>query len=523
MREHEIFQRPHAIDLHATVRKPVPESWSDELKGQATVDLLPLVDGDDLGTPGWCTGRFGRDGPEFETFCGGVNTKQSTHAALWRQGNLLHFGFEPEPSRLNATGRKLLLNAIAYIARFCADRPLVRQRSPFAPHTGERAPLDAGARLGYAGNAREIAELFAEPWRAQISALGDTAAKAFVAERRGALLEDGELLTFDAFALEQHLRLDQQTGLDQKGLDALLAMLDDAQLRTDAARLLVRMLPEGPGTGTSPNNWKFWFQSHGKALFFDADSGVWRIDQLAFDRRAPSAGLRGAARADRDAPNEPAALALAATVVAAHGGRRALQDLHTFACREGASWLLWDRDRGLFRMENHGPPPTGRVTPWVAAVYDTAADDSPVRGGGEQGRPAVSAISTWQDFLEQRLAPLLLLEPSTALRLLPQAPGDGDDRRLEVRLGGRALLPTRHLVLRVDPKSGEVHAITQRHDDSRIEREYAVVDYLQAGPLRLPGVLQPTGRRGTPLECTAPQWNPAVPDGAWTSRELVLR
>src|SRR5262245_47582165 len=104
MREHEIFQRPHAIDLHATVQKPVPESWRDELAGAATVDLLPLVDGDaDHGTPGWCTGRFGRDGPEFETMCGGVNTKQSTHAAVWRQGNLLHFGFEPAPSRLNAT------------------------------------------------------------------------------------------------------------------------------------------------------------------------------------------------------------------------------------------------------------------------------------------------------------------------------------------------------------------------------------------------------------------------------------
>src|SRR5262249_6857237 len=312
------------------------------------------------------------------------------------------------------------------------------------------------------------------------------------------LPDGGERLTFDAFALEQNVRLDQQAGLD-----ALLAMLGDEQRQADSARLLVRMLPDGPGPGTSPNNWKFWFQSHGKALFFDADSGVWRIDQLAFDRRVPSAGLRGAARADRDAPNDPAALALAATVVAAHGGRRALQDLHPFACREGDVWLLWDRDRGLFRMENHGgPPPAGHfATPWTAAVYDTAADDSPVRGGGEHGRPAVSAISTWQDFMEQRMAPLLLLEPSTALRLLPPVDADGTDRRLEVRRGGRALLPTRHLVLRVDSKSGEVRTLAQRHDEGRTEREYAVVDYVQAGPLRLPGRLQPTGRRGEPLAC----------------------
>ena len=33
----------------------------------------------------------------------------------WRQGNLLHFGFEQSPAELNQNGRALLVNAIVYI------------------------------------------------------------------------------------------------------------------------------------------------------------------------------------------------------------------------------------------------------------------------------------------------------------------------------------------------------------------------------------------------------------------------
>src|SRR5262249_72749 len=67
-----------------------------------------------------------------EILCGGVNHKQAAAAAIFRQGNLLHFGFEPSPAEMNDTGRALLINSIAYIARFTQDRPILRAGSPFA-------------------------------------------------------------------------------------------------------------------------------------------------------------------------------------------------------------------------------------------------------------------------------------------------------------------------------------------------------------------------------------------------------
>ena len=49
-----------------------------------------------------------RSRPEVEILCGGINDKTARAAGLWRQGNLLHFGFEQSPAELNETGRVML-------------------------------------------------------------------------------------------------------------------------------------------------------------------------------------------------------------------------------------------------------------------------------------------------------------------------------------------------------------------------------------------------------------------------------
>ena len=58
--------------------------------------------------------------------CGGVNGKTPRAGAVWRQGHLLHFGFDLAPSGMNDTGRAMLVNAVAYVARFTQDRPIAR-------------------------------------------------------------------------------------------------------------------------------------------------------------------------------------------------------------------------------------------------------------------------------------------------------------------------------------------------------------------------------------------------------------
>jgi hypothetical protein len=297
MREHEIFQRPHAIDLHATVQKPVPESWRDELAGSTTVDLLPLVDaadgGDDRGTPGWCTGRFGRDGPEFETMCGGVNTKQSTHAAIWRQGNLLHFGFASPPSRLNDNGRALLLNCIAYIVDFGGDRPIACTPSGFG---GMRVMLRGYLRWQLDDAAMKPAEFagyFGPPWHDRIAAMQPAEAKAFTREHWQWLRNDDGHIVVD----EDAKALD--VAIDGEAVAKLTAMLGDAARGPKAASLLRRLVPEGPRDGDAAA-WRAWLGRHGDRLFWSEFAGyVFLLDPLAEQRGVPSNSLRGPARANK--------------------------------------------------------------------------------------------------------------------------------------------------------------------------------------------------------------------------------
>jgi hypothetical protein len=140
LREHEIFQTPIAINIKATTNIPTPDAFSQEMK-EPTVAVLPLVDNirnyhtviNDY-QRGWSTHYFKfADMPEVEIFCGGINEQTPRSAAFWRQGNLLHFGFEQSPSELNETGRAMLVNAVVYISRFTEDRPIDVTPSVFGP------------------------------------------------------------------------------------------------------------------------------------------------------------------------------------------------------------------------------------------------------------------------------------------------------------------------------------------------------------------------------------------------------
>lgn len=124
------------IDVTKTIRRPTPEDWRFCLQARE-VDVLPLVkdlskDEHSPDLPGWMTypDSF-EEFPEVEYFCGAINARHPAGAGLWRQGNLLHFGFEESPAELNQTGQALLLNAIAYISRFTEDRPIARSPSVF--------------------------------------------------------------------------------------------------------------------------------------------------------------------------------------------------------------------------------------------------------------------------------------------------------------------------------------------------------------------------------------------------------
>ncbi len=111
---------------------PTPEAWTNEVK-EPKIEVLPLVENRQKKYPdGWCTYTYEHtQAPELEAICGGINAKTPRASGIWRQGNVLHFGFEQSPADLNDNGRALLANSIAYIARFTEDRPIVRTPSPF--------------------------------------------------------------------------------------------------------------------------------------------------------------------------------------------------------------------------------------------------------------------------------------------------------------------------------------------------------------------------------------------------------
>ena len=127
LRDHVLFQKPLPIDIKKTTTIDTPDDFKDEIK-DAKIEVLPLArDPKAKRTPGWCTYTYEHGGaPELEVICGGVNSKTPRAGAVWRQGHLLHFGFDLAPAEMNDTGRALLVNAVAYIARFTDDRPIVR-------------------------------------------------------------------------------------------------------------------------------------------------------------------------------------------------------------------------------------------------------------------------------------------------------------------------------------------------------------------------------------------------------------
>jgi hypothetical protein len=281
---------PHKID-RATVRRPTPEAFRTTVK-DPTVDVIPLVsDQTAEHRPGWCTYSDAFDSPETEVICGGVNGKTATAAAVWRQGHLLHFGFDLSPDEMSEAGRHLLLNCVAYVARFTEDRPI--------PHAPGRALLRAGADRATSKPEPDkfYVEWYFPPAVRKAGMVEDWAGfqdwykrhRAYLrADRaeKGSLVLDGEAMTFGTGPASPEFIPTAIKAL--KGERAELA-----------ATLLRRYVPDGP-SGTDADKWASWWKENGPYLFF-SESGWyrWYVDPLAKTRGVPSAPLRGPDRASR--------------------------------------------------------------------------------------------------------------------------------------------------------------------------------------------------------------------------------
>jgi len=319
LRSHEIFDSPYKINLSAEVSIPTPPDFQAEIK-DPTIKVLPLVDDYQKNRRmGWCSYAYDfPKNPDVEYFCGGVNEKTPTAAGLWRQGNLLHFGFQQSPAEMNETGRDLLLNSIVYISRFSQDRPIAVTPSVFA---GPVAP-SRGAILRRLRNpdfyiewvAKDIAPgLWAKIAPPDAATLAATAKSAmdqtpFVMpqaerdkmvawfEQNGKFLHPGSDLRLD---LDPDLVALGVPFDDPTFIDRAIGDLDVGGPNADRARrLLSRYVPCGPKHGAA-SEWIAWWKQN-KPYAFSSDSGdyIWYIDPLAKSRGIPSIELRGPKRAD---------------------------------------------------------------------------------------------------------------------------------------------------------------------------------------------------------------------------------
>jgi hypothetical protein len=252
---------------------------------------LPISNGKGVG---WCTSPVGLlDSPEVEVLCGGVNSKGPDYAAVWRQGHLLHFGFEDPPHLLTRNGQALLLNAIAYIARFRDDRRLPVTPTGFSSTKAPRQRHWLRYSLDQ-GKVPAIAANFEDPWATEVGKLDINAAREWVEARWGFLVagESGRL-TVDEAAMTLGIAVDADD-LPQRAL----AWLDEPNHAAASVRLLGRSCPDGPGLAAGIGAWRTWLGANHEFLFFTESAGQrWLLDALAKERGVPTAKLRGPARA----------------------------------------------------------------------------------------------------------------------------------------------------------------------------------------------------------------------------------
>jgi hypothetical protein len=293
LRDHEIFDRPFKIDRAKTVTIPTPPDFKDEIKAP-TIEVVPLVrDIDANRMPGWCSysSDFARN-PDVEWFCGGVNHKTPTAGALWRQGNLLHFGFQESPIEMNETGQQLLLNAIVYISRFSQDRPIAITPSVFAG-TVARSRNGIKWSLEHA-EPRAAEEIAPELWVFLKSM-----------PREKIIQWDADNVKFLHPNSDQQLEIDPDllalgTPFDAPAFfDKVVAGLRAGGSEAERSRrLLGRYVPAAPKQGSADDCAAWWRENRPYLFASDSSDYCWYIDPLAKQRKVPTSDLRGPKRAD---------------------------------------------------------------------------------------------------------------------------------------------------------------------------------------------------------------------------------
>lgn len=229
--------------------------------------------------------------------CGGINTKTPEAAAIWRQANLLHFGFEEDPDTLNATGKAILENAIHYILRFEHERPIAYSPSVFVTRKSiprRDSTLKDLGRDQY--DIKDVRSRLPESEKTRLDEMGrqDYATRFKKIAGRFGLDPHGKW-EIDADLVELDVANDSLLMIERAA-----QALADEETRDLGRRVLSRYVPSGPDPAADSTVWLAWLDEHRPYLFF-SESGQyrWYVDRLAKERGVPSKVLRGVKRAKK--------------------------------------------------------------------------------------------------------------------------------------------------------------------------------------------------------------------------------
>ncbi|NUM52700.1 MAG: hypothetical protein HUU46_03560 [Candidatus Hydrogenedentes bacterium] len=336
MRDHDVFKTPLPIDMSKMETIPLYEDWKgqekdlgDLLKPDGTIAVLKLAQENTAGArpvrrgipgpgvtiqrpdgqpsvnsyeAGWCTAPYQfEQAPDVEVMSGGINSKTPYHGALWRQGNLMHFGFHQTPPQLNDAGKALLINSIVYISGFTEDRPIAIASSIFkddqAPQLRQRvASILRMPEL----DTKQCLEIFHESLSPALASMDKPALVAWYEANRPFLYAE----------IDGHLALDnnaQELGVPIDSMEFIPRNIDAIKVGADgeqrARQLLAHYVHNALDASATAAQWASWWETNRDFVFFSDCGGYqWYIDSLASKRNVPTATLRGSLRASRPAP-----------------------------------------------------------------------------------------------------------------------------------------------------------------------------------------------------------------------------
>lgn len=320
---HTIFKGPLEKVVPTMVNKTTPDGVFHYSTGKNLPKDIPMWK---VQNTGYLTSKDARIGlvargnrfaesPDVEMISSGVCQKDVGAVALGRHGNFFLWGFGASPADMTEEGKKVFVNAVAYMKQFNGKMPIARKYNDRMVTTDDVKEIIAGAskdaytdyvsqiKLFNEGNAKQLKKLNSKKAAGEALSNEETESLQYLgAEQKIQSLDEFLKVRMGAFAskfgtdteaFQKYLTdnfgyiycdpdafysysIDedaQQIGIsnhDVKMLDACIAMLKKGD-RTDLAlRVLKKYTWENFGTA---KEWDNWLSKNRKKLFFSETNG----------------------------------------------------------------------------------------------------------------------------------------------------------------------------------------------------------------------------------------------------------